>query len=357
MSLRDLPHPFSRPEAEAAGIGRRRLEELLRLAKVRRVRRGWYVVMEDPAPPSAHWEQLRSAHLDQVREHLRRLPGHVASHTSAALLHGYSVLISPHSPIELTTVDRCPRSWREDRLVVHHSDSHDIPVTQIDGLRVTSAARTAADTLRSRRLPHGTALVDQALRSGVLSKRQLLDELSTQRRWVGRPRALAAVALGDPRRETWLESYSFVALYERGVPMPIPQMNMYDDQRNFVGRVDGLDPEKGIFFEADGHDKYFLDMNPTTSPEESALRRLHQEKQRHGRIERLGLRGVRWTSDEILNKAERVASRVMEVVREPIPEIRGYAGWEGELRRLPFEVERSGVDLHSIRTRRRRRAA
>lgn len=357
MSLPDLPHPFSRTEAESAGLGRRGLEEALRLGRVRRLRQGWYVVSRpEPAlPGDARWQQVVREHLDRVGQHLRRLPGHVASHTSAALVHGFAVLVSPDAPVELTAVERVPRSRREEGVVIHHCDSTDTPVEVVDGLRVTTALRTVADTARSRTLPHGTALVDDVLRTGRVTERQLLDILGEQKRWVGRPRALVAVALSDSRRESWLESYSDVRLHELGVPLPLPQATIYDARMRPVARVDGLDPELGIVREADGLGKYLLDADGSVTPEQSALRRLSAEEGRGRRLTSLGLRLLRWTSDQIRQDPERIASRWKALRREPVPPITGYAEWEGELRRLPFAVDRPQVDLARARTTRRRR--
>ncbi|GAA5158977.1 type IV toxin-antitoxin system AbiEi family antitoxin domain-containing protein [Ornithinimicrobium tianjinense] len=355
MTIHALPRPFSRSQAEAAGLSRRALDEALRRGLARRVRRGWYVASEsDPSPEGERWVTVVADHLDRLRQHLRRFPGHVASHTSAALLHGFGVMISPATPVDITSVDRAPRSWREAGLRVHHSDSSDIPVTTIDGLRVTAELRTVVDTLRTRRLPHATALVDEVLRTGRLSTAELETALDAQKRWSGRPRALVAIELSDPRRETWLESYSDVSLYEHGVPLPLPQVNIFDEDRVFLGRVDGLDPELGVFREADGLGKYFADAG-TTSPEESVLEHLGQEHSRHTRLEALGLRGARWMASEVMEDPEGVAARVKALHRAPVPPLSGYAEWDGELRRLPFSVERTPVNLEKARTRRERR--
>lgn len=354
--LARLPRPFNRTDAAEVGLTRRALDEARALGRVDRVRQGWYVVRQPPAYPGQEpWAATREDHLDRVRQQLRRLPGHVASHSSGALLHDLGVMISPSSPVELTSVDRAQRSWQEEGLVVHHSDSSDIPVVVVDGLRVTSEARTVADTLRTRRLPHGTALVDEVLREGRMEEHELLRTLAGQKRWRGRPRALVAVELSDPRRESWLESYSDVALYEWGVPLPLPQVNIFDDELCLVARVDGLDPEHGIFREADGEGKYFLDMGPTTTPEQAVRARLRQEETRQARLEALGLRGVRWTSSQIMDDPQAVADQVMALRRAPVPTIRGYGEWEGELHRFPFHVERPRVDLTKARTRRQRR--
>ena len=352
MTFADLPQPFTRVDALAMGLGRRALDEALRLQEIHRAHRGLYAVTHPPDPSLESWQVTTQEHLQRLRETLARLPGHVASHTSAALLHGIAVMISPDSPVEVTALDRCPRSWREEGLVVHHSDSHDIPVEMLEGLRVTTLPRTVADTLRTRTLPHGTALVDDVLRSGRLTEREILDALAPMKGWRGRPRALVAVQLSDPRRESWLESFSDVTLYQRGIPLPLVQVTILDEWKRFVARTDGFDEEHGIYSEADGEGKYFLRMALGATAEESVATTLAAERTRAVGLERLGLRGVRWTWPEISTVPDEVAGRVMALRHAPVPELKGYAVWNGQVLPLPFRVERPHIDLEKARTRR-----
>lgn len=352
MTFDDLSTPFNRRTALAGGRSRRELDEAVRVGDVVRAHRDVYARPRPLLPDEEEWERTRALHLDRLRATLMRLPGHVASHTSAALVHGLAVVVAPTSPVEVTAVERCPRSRREPGLTMHHSDSHDIPVTEVDGVRTTDLLRTVADTLRTRTLAHGTALLDDVLRRGLVCQDEVVAALTPMLRWRGRPRALVAIELSDARRESWLESYSDVVLYERGVPLPLPQVPIFDGARRFVGRVDGLDPEVGIFREADGLGKYFLGVAAGASAEESALSALGAERARHQRLESLGLRGVRWTSDEVHADPDSVADRVKSLRRAPVPAISGYAEWDGELRRLPFVVERREIDLERAHNRR-----
>lgn len=357
MDLSALPHPFTRRDAAAAGIGRRALDEALRLGWVVRLRRGWYAAAGATPLDTGDelWQRTVQAHLELVREHLRRFPGHAASHTSAALVHGLGVMVAPQTPVELTALDRRRPSGREAGLVLHHADSADTAYEEIDGIRVTTLARTVADTARTRRLPHGTALLDEVLRTGRLSEQEVLAALDDQRRWRGRPRALVALELSDTRRETWVESYSDVRLLELGVPLPVPQVWIYDEDGRPVAKVDGIDAALGIAREADGHGKYFMDMALGLTPEASVLRRLAAEQVRQQRLEGLGLRLLRWTTPQIRLEPEQIASRWMTLSRAPVPPISAYVEWEGELRRLPFEMPMPEVDLEKARTSRRQR--
>lgn len=334
------------------------LIELVQTGDARRVAHGQYRIRQPPATGEP-WEVTVQDHLDRLEVALRRFPGHVASHASAAVAHGLELLISPDSLVELTCLAREPRSRREGDVILHHCDDNDVPVTEVHGMPVTTLARTVADTMRTRGLGHGTALLDSVRRQELVTLDDVVSVLHGQRHWRGRPKALAGVTLSDPRRETWLESYSFVRLHELGIPIPMAQPCITDPDGLFVGRPDGLLSEDGVILEADGTGKYFLDGLPDESVEETARRKLEEERMRHVRLESLGLRGVRWTPAEILRQAEMVAGRVRGALggRADGSSIRAYAEWEHQRRRIPFVLDTPSVDMETLKVRRRRRRA
>lgn len=354
MDLGHLPDPFSSSQARAGGLTSSDLLELLQKRDVEQVAHGLYR-RQQPPPSGESWAVTLHRHLDRVQVALRRFPGHVPSHSTAAVIHGLELMTSPDSPVELTCLQRQPRSRREGDVILHHCDDNDVPTTEVAGMEVTTLARTVADTMRTRRLAHGTALLDSVRRQELVTLDDVVTVLDGQRRWRGRPRAMAGVTLSDPRRETWLESFSFVRLHEFGIPIPLAQPRITDLDGHFVGRPDGLLSEYGVFLEADGTGKYFLDGLPDESVEETARRKLAEERQRHVRLESLALRGVRWTPLEILRDADAVAGRVRAVLHpQPLP-IRAYAEWEKERRRIPFALATPSVDMETLKVRRRRR--
>jgi hypothetical protein len=357
MTNTPLPDLFSYRDARAAGVSRRRLDRMIDSGEVSRLRRGWYALSPGaPSPAQEEWDRITAAHLWQLRAHLSRFPGHAASHTSAALVHGLAVTVGPDSPVELTVVDGCPRSRREQQVVLHHADSVSTPNRVVHGIRVTTLERTLVDLLRTRRLPHGVAALDAALRAGATGRPAVQRLLDRQLRWRGRPRALGALAISDPRRETWLESYSFTVLLEHGIPLPLAQVDVHDEQGRFVARVDGLDPETGVFFEADGLGKYFLDAVGDGPGYAAAVRRvIEAEWDRQGRLEGLGLTGVRWMGHEIRADPELVVRRVRVATTSADPHaFTGSIVHDGVRHRLPWAPVRPTLDLEQLRTRRRR---
>lgn len=354
------PSPFTREHFLALGHPRRALDRLLEAGEVMRLRHGWYAQPTHGAPRPG-WEGQVDQHLARLASVLASRPGHAASHTTAALLHQLAVTIAPETPVHLTTVDPVAVSRRYPGLTIHRSESVTNETEMIDGVRATTLVRTVVDVLRTRTLPHGLALLDDALRRGVVDLDELRVLIDQQKRWGGRPKALAAIHLADPARETWGESFSFAHLHLQGQPMPMPQVEIYDAQRRLLGRVDGLWPEPGVVGECDGDMKYFLDDAGTDStPELTVLRHLKAEEQRQARIEATGLGFVRWSPSQVRDDPGAVSLRVNRAAASVDPTaFTGWVRWDDKVRKLPFTVERPSVHPGTLRYRRspRRRAA
>jgi hypothetical protein len=92
------------------------------------------------------------------------------------------------------------------------------------GVAVTTPGRTVIDCLRELTLPDAVAIADAAVRDGLTSVPELRLLRRLQRRWPGIRAADDAIALIDPLRETWLESWSFTRLWQLGVPVPESQV-------------------------------------------------------------------------------------------------------------------------------------
>ncbi len=151
-------------------------------------------------------------------------------------------------------------------MVIHHADSSVTPVVEHLGVRVTAVERTVADCARTLPLTASVPVVDAALHRRWALAPQLADYLEVQRRWAGMPRARLALSMADGRRESWLESYSFVRLDRLGVPGWRAQVLVLDAGGELLGRVDGLWEDCAVVAEVDGRGKY-LDgvLGPTGS--------------------------------------------------------------------------------------------
>lgn len=311
LALANVSPSFTTSEAAAAGISRRVLSRLVRRGQLIRVHQGVYQQEPGAQRVSDRWQILESDHLARSRAALLAHPCHALSHQSAALVMGLPVLLHPGAPVHLTALTVQPRSRRVAERVLHHSDSIINEVVEVDGFRLLTPDRTVADCLRTMRPANGVAIADQAVRSGVTTIRDLQLMISAQRRWRGRPRAAAALGLVDPRRETWLESYSFVTLRALGVDVPTPQVEVFDERARFVGRVDGMWISDGVVADADGTGKYLMGLaDDDGSSGRAAALRVVAEKTREDNLRCLGLELVRWDTRQIRRQPLEVARRV-----------------------------------------------
>lgn len=333
--LASLPESFTLRQALDADLSEGVLRRLVRHGEVTRVHRGLY--RRSVPQPEQHWRQIIHDHVRRCREALTRHPGHAASHLSAAVVYGLPLMLHPQTPVHLTSITRAPKSRRQRtsadeeapprELVLHHCDSLDNPVTVRGGLPVMTLDRVLADVARTLPPRHSVPVLDAAVAARTVTLDDVRAVLDAQVRWAGREIAYHALTLVDPRRESHLESYSFVRLSEQGLPMPIPQVEVFDEHRAFVGRLDGLLLDSGVGLEADGMDKYSTSVEERSADDirRSVAAELVRQNTRQMRIERLGLVVVRWTRDDAVHRIHAVRQRVQVAHRSH--RIEDFTGW------------------------------
>jgi hypothetical protein len=293
MRAPDLPAVFSRSQALALGVGDVRLAGLVRRGDVVRLRPGVYAVA--PVQPLAP-DDLASRHVVCARAALsHHQSGFVASHLTAAAIHGLPLPPSGSPLVHVTAVDAYQRTRIAPGVHAHHADSTPTDVIEIDGLVVTSVARTVADCLRLWSPQTSVAIADAALHLGRVTADEIEEQLHRQRHWRGRPRALRSLRVVDGRRESWLESYAFVRFQEWGIPLPEPQVWVDNLDGVALGRVDGAWLEDATVLELDGAAKYLRVTNAEIDP----WARWRVEKTRYDAMGNLGLERVRLTYDDL----------------------------------------------------------
>lgn len=159
-------------------------------------------------------------------------------------------------------------------------------VVLIDGMPVTSVARTVIDLARSR--PTATAVValDKALHEGWVDYDDLEDVLRMCWNWPGIRRAHRVVRLADGRAESPLESISRLVM--RDLHLPPPELQVWVRSRvGVLARLDFYWDEFGVAGEADGRSKYRVD------PAER-----DREKERQEFLEDDNMVFVRWGWDQ-----------------------------------------------------------
>jgi hypothetical protein len=170
-------------------------------------------------------------------------------------------------------------------------------VTEIDGMLVTTLARTVVDLATVADRLTAAMAVDRSLlvdRFGRRPPMTTLEEL--QRTWEsclpfrGYKRSLDGINNGKDRSESPLESVSRFSMRILGCPVPELQRSYWDDE-GFVGDTDFSWPKYNAAAEADGETKYLDEaMRSGRSVEHVIL----DEKYREDRLRALGLSFTRW---------------------------------------------------------------
>lgn len=319
---------FTFSDAVRWGFSRHQINRLVATGAWYRWHRGVYAVAAIVDGMSA-----RDQHLARVVALLLSRGGSdVASHLSAAAALGWPLpLDGPGEPTVTSPTGTSPTRRRRSIVVqvagLERSDSMTLPL-RLAGHRLdvacTRPARTLADILRHLPLADSVAIGDAALRTGRPSLDAVVAQLDRQQRWPYIERGRKALLLLDPRRESWLESYSFVTLHLTGLPMPEPQVTVRDAHGRFVARVDGWMHEGAVALEADGRGKYLLglpalstDVGVAADDVAAHVRdRLLRQAVRQRRLEDLGVTVVRWTTGDITSRPQAVAARIARACRE-----------------------------------------
>jgi hypothetical protein len=302
MELDSLPYAFTRRQALEAGLSDFRLHRLISRGRVVRVRRGVFVRagMPESERRAASYLDLARAMLDVYGD------GFALCQLSAAAAHGLPLPLGRLDTVHLLDLSPKAKTRRAPGLFVHSVGSYAVEVVDVEGSPTTAVATTVADCLRLFGARVSVPVADAALHRGLVARPRLLTEMAMQCHWTGRGQVDAVAPLVDGRRETWLESYAFVRLAEWQVPLPEPQVEVFDESGYFVARTDGAWLEQATVLELDGKSKYRLPRDGVVDPD--AVWEL--EKARYDRIGNLGLERVRFGLVDLLRHEQRVRSTI-----------------------------------------------
>jgi very-short-patch-repair endonuclease len=203
-------------------------------------------------------EDPRRLHAICAAAVIRRNPGLVASHESAAYLHGLDLLLPSGLTVPPVTLTRRPQTTSRALVrgaLIRVATLPDDHVTTVLAVPVTTVARTVMDIARTTGFIEGVVTADSALRSHAALKVQFAIILEDCLQWRGNVRAREVVGFADGRSESALESIARVRFAEFQVPRPALQVNIRGES-GFIGRVDFCWPEYRTIAEADGALKY-----------------------------------------------------------------------------------------------------
>lgn len=236
----------------------------------------------------------RAAHLLRMREALPHVPDEACfSGHSAAVAHGL-----PLWGADLSRVQRTLLGGGHGQITERsHTKVRPLELPEVvfvDGLPVTTIARTAGDMMRTQAFGPALALADSALRLGA-SRADLLAAVKTGR---GCRHATEAVLRADARSESPYESISRALFLQEGLPLPDLQKEFHDGD-GLIGRVDFWWKYRRLIGEFDGAIKYdeLLPEGWTRADVEQA------QDIREWRLRRCGFTIVRWTKADLDDRA------------------------------------------------------
>lgn len=296
-----LPAVFTADDALRAGYAPSDITRLLRQGRWRALRRGVYCTAET-------WEGSAARPLHRyalrVRAAQRALADPAwASHLSVVRLHDLPTPAGAADRVELTAAGLGGgRSY--DGLVVHAARLPPAHRAEALGIPATAPARTVVDVARSWPLPDALAVADAVLHRELATPDDYERVARDCSHSPGLTRAATVLRHADGRRESWLESASWVFFLDRALPLPQPQVRVAGYEADF-GWLD-----QGVLGEADGREKYDRPFAGADAGDElTRRRRFFEEKQRQERLEDRGWIVVRWGFADLL-QPDRLDGRI-----------------------------------------------
>ncbi len=276
------------PTSEIRGrnVSSAQLNAAVRNGSLVRIHRGFYV-----AGPS--WKVLtpEARYLLKIQAVARANPRELTfCHESAAALHELPLVTPWPETVHIATPEALGGSSQVS--ITAHTRANAGESVRVEGLAVTSLARTVIDVAAKGPFVNAISVVDAALRRCGDSFRVTLAaefERAALKRGVGR--ASRAIGLGDSRAESVGESLSRARIHELGFAAPELQVRFETPGHRYA--VDFYWPEANVIGEFDGRAKYSRAEFTAGSPAEEVVWR---EKQREDALRAAtGARVVRWT--------------------------------------------------------------
>jgi hypothetical protein len=298
----------------AAGYNYYEVRRLLRAGDLSPVRRGAYVVGQLP-------ERAEARHRLAVLAAVRELDAEaVVSHVSAAVLHGLPTWTIPLARVHVTK-SRPDHGRRSRSVHVHPAHLDPTEIVMVDGIAVTSVARTVIDAARGATFEQAVVVTDAALAIGLVTRDELARALGNLARRRGVSLARRAVEFADGRAESVGESRSRVAIARAGLPAPRLQWPVRRPNGTLIGRVDFAWLDYGVIGEFDGEIKYGRLLRPDQSPGDVVF----EEKLREDELRTEAWEVVRWTWPElaafaaVATRWHRAQTRHLARLTRPIP--------------------------------------
>ncbi|HWT93746.1 MAG TPA: type IV toxin-antitoxin system AbiEi family antitoxin domain-containing protein [Solirubrobacteraceae bacterium] len=274
---------ISRRQLEALGIGRAAITTRVERGSLHRLYPGVYAVGHTALSPRGRWLAAVGA----------CGPNAALSHTSAGALRGFRD--TGRAVIDVTTPDRGRKGHPGIALHrVRHLDPAD--VTTVDGVRVTTVARTLVDL--------ATVLPQDALEKAVheTEVRRLLDVQAVHEAITRAPgrrtAALAALIVSPDVDKPHLERLLLKIVDRAGLPRPILNAMVHGHE------ADALWPQHRLIVELDGERTHLT------------RKRFRTDRRRDVELLRHGIVTVRLTHDDLTTGACRTEAALLDLLAE-----------------------------------------
>lgn len=281
---------FTTTDLLAQGLSPRMIVRLVDQGNLVRISRGFYQWATD--------DDHRAELVHLARAELCR--GEVLALESAALVHGLPLLRAVPDLVEVIE-DGDGRSWRRGLRRIRSAPLPDDQVTQVDGFRLTSPARTVVDLTRLRGLEAGLVSWEAARwQARVAGSLEVFDAgtiraISLLERRTGITRARRALECASAWSQSPMETRSLLAINTLGLPTPVQQFKVRNEWNEMLGIADFAWPDLGVLGEYDGEGKYL----ELAHRDESPMDVLRREKRRQESMEADGWIFARWGKQEV----------------------------------------------------------
>lgn len=296
---------------------RNQLAQASRQGTFVRVRRGAYCearAIQVNGPASAPREK-RNRELARARAlHAQLRSDHVFSHTTAALLHGCLVWMVPDSTHIYQGYNASSRSAKD--LARHRGDLPRDDVSVVEGLPVTSLARTVVDCALLLQPLEALVVADSALALGV-ERDELLTLLAARAGRRGSRRAQLVIEFADGGSQSAWETWIRYEILRVGLPRPTTQMAVQTDRGLFHTDLGYEQWALGIEF--DGLIKYRPD---GVRPGHDPAREYRDEKVRAEAVRRAGITVERVTASDRGNIRELLGRLAQHLPEELVKQAR-----------------------------------
>ncbi|MCZ4551761.1 type IV toxin-antitoxin system AbiEi family antitoxin domain-containing protein [Gordonia rubripertincta] len=285
-----------RRDAASVGNGDDSLRVRVKTGQLIRLYRGFYTFSCDLKDLADHErEQLQYRRTVLGAAHAGD-GSKAVSHHSAAVLHGLPLLGGRTTRVHFTANRKTGGRKKGRANVLHAAPWLADEVVEIDGLLVTSLARTAVDLARQGSFLQAVCAFDGVLRMGA-TRAEVESVLDRSRGRAGVANAIRAFAIADGDAESIGESLSRALMHTFGdIPRPRLQQRFFDARGAFVARTD-FDWDGVVVGEFDGYAKYIRYLKPG----ETIADAYEREKKREQKLARLGVIVIRWCWDDLMH--------------------------------------------------------